>query len=244
MPPKRAEFWNGIKAEMPLLIGVIPFGMIYGVLAIGAGIPIGASQAMSAIIFAGSAQFITTQMVAIGAPTLVIILTIGVVNLRHVLYSASVAPYTQKLRSPWKWLLAYLLTDEAYAVTITHYQHAGESLVGLSQGNNHSSQSSAADNRHWFFLGAGLALWTSWQLSTAMGIFLGAAIPTSWSLDFTLALTFIAIVVPTLKDRPSVVAALVAGIVAVLATGIPLKLGLVIAALVGILAGYWMENRL
>jgi predicted branched-subunit amino acid permease len=243
MFPKSAEFWNGIKAEMPLLIGVVPFGMIYGVLAIGAGIPAGASQAMSAIIFAGSAQFITTQMYAIGAPILVIILTIGVVNLRHMLYSTSVAPYTQKLHLPWKWLLAYLLTDEAYAVTITHYQHAGEKFVGMSQGDDPPSHATGPDNRHWFFLGAGLALWTSWQLSTAVGIFLGAVIPASWSLDFTLALTFIAIVVPTLKDRPSVVAALVAGVVAVLTAGIPLKLGLVTAALVGILVGFWMENR-
>jgi predicted branched-subunit amino acid permease len=240
---QRSEFWKGIKAEMPLLIGVIPFGMIYGVLAVGAGIPAGASQAMSAIIFAGSAQFITTQLYTIGAPTLVIILTISVVNLRHMLYSASVAPYTQKLRWPWKWLLAYLLTDEAYAVTITHYQQVGKSIVGSSQAGDSSSNWSDPDNYHWFFLGAGFALWASWQVSTAAGIFLGAAIPASWSLDFTLALTFIAIVVPTLKDRPSVVAALVAGVVAVLAAGMPLKLGLVTAALVGILAGFWMENR-
>src|SRR5690606_20428358 len=98
---------------------------------------------------------------------LVIVFTIAIVNLRHALYSASVSPYTRKLSHFWKWILAYLLTDEAYAVTITHYQQEGDD-----------------SEKHWFFLGSGLALWTTWQLSTAVGIFLGAQIPASWSLDF------------------------------------------------------------
>jgi len=225
---KRTEFLKGIKAELPLLIGVVPFGMIFGVLAIDAGIPAGASQAMSAIIFAGSSQFITTQLVHTAAPSIVILMTVAVVNLRHALYSASVSPYTRQLRPLWKWLLAYLLTDEAYAVTILHYQQTGD--PGYS------------DNRHWYFLGAGLALWSSWQLSTAAGILLGAVVPASWSLDFTLALTFIALVVPSLKDRAGLAAALTAGIIAVLAISWPYKLGLVTAALAGILVGVIIES--
>jgi 4-azaleucine resistance transporter AzlC len=222
------EFINGFKAELPILIGVIPFGMIYGVLALSAGIPVGASQAMSAIIFAGSSQFITTQLVHIAAPSVVILMTVAIVNLRHALYSASVSPYTRHLSRLWKWILAYLLTDEAYAVTILHYQQTGEP--------------DQADNRHWFFLGAGLALWVSWQLSTAAGIFLGAVVPESWSLDFTLALTFIALVVPNLKDRAGLAAALTAGVIAVLAFDWPYKLGLVAAALFGILVGVMIES--
>jgi 4-azaleucine resistance transporter AzlC len=208
------------------VIGVLPFGMIYGVLAIGAGLPSSAAQAMSAVIFAGSSQFISAQLFGLGAPSLVIVLTVAVVNLRHALYSASIAPYLQRLPERWKWLLAYLLTDEAYAVTITHYNQAGESR-----------------HRHWFFLASGLFLWITWQASTAAGIFLGAAIPASWSLDFTLALTFIAIVIPGLKDRAGVAAAVTAGIVAVLAAALPFRLGLMAAALAGILAGYWLEGR-
>jgi 4-azaleucine resistance transporter AzlC len=224
----RAEFTAGIKAELPIQLGVIPFGMIYGVLALSAGMPAGAAQAMSVIVFAGSAQFVSTQLIQAGAPAVVIILTVAVVNLRHALYSASVAPYLKPLSPLWKGLLAYLLTDEAYAVTITHYQGSrGE--AGL---------------KHWYFLGAGLALWSTWQASTAAGIFLGAVVPESWSLDFTLALTFIALVVPGLQDRPSVLAALSAGVVAVLAFALPFKLGLMAAALVGIGAGLWSEWRL
>ena len=114
------SFWAGVRAELPLLIGVAPFGMIYGVLALNAGLSPAPAQMMSSIIFAGSAQFITAQLLREAAPGLVIVLTIAVVNLRHMLYSASMAPYLQALPMRWKALLSYLLTDEAYAVTILH----------------------------------------------------------------------------------------------------------------------------
>mgnify|MGYP000848382831 CR=1 FL=1 len=226
-PAPLMEFLGGIRAEMPILLGVIPFGMIVGLLAMEAGLTPAAAQAMSFIVFAGSAQFISTQLFATGAPGLVIVFTIAIVNLRHALYSASVSPYTRRLSHLWKWILAYLLTDEAYAVTITHYQQEGD-----------------ASEKHWFFLGSGLALWTTWQLSTAVGIFLGAQIPASWSLDFAGTLTFIALLFPTLKDRASVGAALAGGLAAILAYGLPLRLGLVAASLVGIAVGVLIEVRL
>ncbi len=226
---RQAEFWAGVGGELPLLLGVMPFGMIYGALALSAGLSVRTAQAMSVVVFAGSAQFVIAQLVSAGTPAAVIILTAFIVNLRHVLYSASMAPYIKHLSWPWKGVLGYLLTDEAYAVTITRYLRP---TVG--------------PYAHWFYLGAGLTLWSSWQLSTAAGIFLGAQIPASWSLDFTLALTFIALVVPALKDRATVAAALTGGSVAVLANGWPYKLGLVTAALTGIAAGVvveWVQKR-
>ena len=222
----RREFWAGVQAELPILLGVAPFGMIYGVLAMSAGLPASAAQAMSSVVFAGSAQFMAVKLIGLGAPVVVTILTILVVNLRHALYSASLAPYVKGLPTRWKAILAYLLTDEAYAVTIIRYQ-----------------SDNASTSSHWYFLGAGLALWTCWQISTAAGIFLGTQIPASWSLDFTLALTFIALVVPALKDRHAVIAALSAGMVALLTFGLPYKLGLILAALAGIAAGMWSERR-
>lgn len=218
-------FFAGVQAEFPLLVGVAPFGMIYGVLALSAGLDPPSAQMMSSIVFAGSAQFITAQLLGDLAPGLVIVLTIAVVNLRHMLYSASMAPYLRELPMRWKVLLSYLLTDEAYATTIIHYEENGKSPTG-----------------HWFFFGAGIALWTTWQFSTAMGIFLGATLPPEWPLDFALPLTFIAIIMPALKDRPAVAASLSAGATALLAYPLPFKLGLVIAALVGILVGTTLEN--
>jgi 4-azaleucine resistance transporter AzlC len=220
------QFLAGLKAEGPLLIGVFPFGMIYGALAINAGLPAGLAQAMSAVVFGGSSQFIAAQLIGNATPELVIILTIAVVNLRHALYSASVSPYLKKLTPVWKIFLAYLLTDEAYAVTIIHY-----------------SKDFPEKDGHWFFLGAGLGLWLTWQTGTAAGIILGAIVPASWSLDFTLALTFIALVIPSLKDRPALVASLTAGLTAIMTYSLPYSLWIILAALVGILAGLWAEAK-
>jgi len=226
MTEQTKNFWAGVRAEVPLLIGVFPFGMIYGALALNAGLSKVASQMMSSILFAGSAQLVTAQLVHEAAPGFVIVLTIAVVNLRHMLYSASLAPALASLSTPWKTLLAYLLTDEAYAPTIIKYEREGVQSFS-----------------HWFLLGAGLALWSTWQVSTALGIFLGTAIPESWSLDFALPLTFIAMVVPALKNRPAIASALSAGIVALLTYTWPYRLGLILAALVGIVVGTLLEKN-
>jgi predicted branched-subunit amino acid permease len=103
--------------------------------------------------------------------------------------------------------------------------------------------SSSALNKHWYYFGAGITLWSSWQISSAIGIFVGQLIPESWSLDFTLALTFIALVVPNLKDRASVAAAVSAGIMAAFSYAWPYKLGLFAAALTGIVVGMVVESR-
>ena len=221
----RKEFFNGFRDELPLLLGVMPFGMIYGILALAAGLTTGEAQAMSVIVFAGSAQFMLVQLLAVGTPAIVVIVTGFIINLRHALYSASIAPHIKQLNPLWKTLLSYLLTDEAYAIAITRYY-----------------KRDASPYKHFYFLGAGLALWSSWQVSTAVGVFLGAQIPSSWSLDFTLALTFIAIVIPSLKDRPSILAAISASVVAVITAGLPYKLNLITAAIVGIAVGLWSEK--
>jgi 4-azaleucine resistance transporter AzlC len=223
----RDAFLAGVKAELPLILGVVPFGLIYGVLARDARIPPEAAVAMSAIIFAGSAQFIATQLFASAAPGFIMLLTAFVVNLRHVLYSASLAPGLHPLRPAWRWLLAYLLTDEAYAVVIPRYA----TISGHDGG------------RHWFFLGAGLTLWIFWLSSSAAGVYLGAVVPAGWNLEFMLTLIFIAIVVPMVTDQPLVAAAAAGGLVAVAAASLPLRLGLMAGAVAGITAGMLAERR-
>jgi 4-azaleucine resistance transporter AzlC len=226
MTTRKKEFWKSVRDEAPILLGVAPFGLIFGALAIDAHIATPAAQAMSAIIFAGASQFIAAQLIGTGTSGLVILAVVFVVNLRHALYSASVAAHMRSLSPGWKFLLAYLLTDEAYAVTITHYNNQDEPA-----------------NKHWYFLGAGLTLWSTWQVSTAIGIFVGGQLPQNWPLEFVLPLTFIALVVPALKDKASVAAAITAGLVSVLTFGFPFKLGLLIAALIGILTGLLVEGR-
>lgn len=225
MTTARSAFWAGVRAEAPILLGTVPFGLIFGVVAVGGGVPAGITQAMSSIIFAGSAQFVAANLIGASVPALVIIVTVLMINLRHALYSASVAPYVKHLPLLWKWLLAYLLTDEAYAVAITEYRRP-----------------TPLQHKHWYFLGAGLALWSSWQASTAVGLLLGAQVPASWALDFTLPLTFIALVVPALRTRADTAAALTAGLLAVAVANAPLRLGLVIATICGIGVGVLLDR--
>ena len=232
-PSAAREFWAGVKGVAPILLGVFPFGLIYGILAISAGLPAMMAQAMSLIVFAGSAQFIIAQLAAVNTPLVIIAITAAVVNIRHMLYSASVAPHLRRLSTPWQMLLAYLLTDEAYAVAITRYAQPADS----------PAQQDTRRNAHWFFLGAGLGLWITWQLTTAVGIFVGAQIPASWELDFSLPLTFIALVVPMIKDRAALITVVVAGAASLLVFHMPLKLGLVTAILLGIMAGLLTERQ-
>ncbi len=226
-PSPRSEFFGGIRAELPIAIGVVPFGLIFGVVAIAAGVPPLLAVAMSSVVFAGASQFIGAQLMGLGTPAFIVVLTTFAVNLRHVLYSFSLAPNLTHLKRRWRLVLAYVLTDEAYAVTVMHYRETQTPLT----------------HKHWFYLGSGLTLWSVWQLSSVTGVFLGAQVPASWSLDFTLTLTFIGLLVPTLRDRPGVAAALTAAAVSVAAAGLPYKLGLMAAALAGIVVGVWLERR-
>jgi len=223
-PPLSAfqEFQAGLLGVAPLLIGVIPFGMIYGALALSQGLSPAAALAMSSILFAGSAQFLFCQLFGAGAPALVTVAEVSLLNLRHALYSAALAPHIAQLPRRWKLALAYLLTDEAYA-TIARREASGEAC---------------GPYRHWFYLGAGLGLWGSWQLSTALGVLLGARLPTDWPLDFALPLTFIAIVVPLIRNRTMLAVAAVSGIAALLLAGLSFKLGLLVAALAGMAVGW------
>lgn len=219
------EFLRGVRDESPILLGVVPFGVIFGALAIHSGLSAGSAQATSSIIFAGSAQFIAAQLIGAGASISVILLVVFVVNLRHALYSASIAPRLIHLRPAWKFLLAYLLTDEAYAVAITYYEKNGD-----------------APHRHWYLFGTGLTLWAAWQISTGIGIFIGEEIGKNWTLGFALPLTFIGLVVPGLKDRATLAAALSAGLVGLLTINFPYKTGLLLAAILGIVIGMIVER--
>jgi len=215
-----------MRALMPMHLGVAPFGVIYGVVALQSGIPPLAAFLMSSLVFAGSAQFLLAQLVGAGAPALLSVGAVGLINLRHALYSASVAPILHALPRRWKLLLAYLLTDEAYAAAIPHLLEQPKSPVA-----------------HWILFGAGFALWAGWQLATLAGVLLGAQLPADLGLDFALPLTFIAIVVPLIDGRARLLAALVAAAAAILLVDLPYKTGLFAATLAGLAAGAFIGER-
>ena len=201
-----------------------PFGMICGASAIAAGMTPWQALAMSCIIFAGSSQIVATQLFASGAPPLVVICTAAVVNLRFMMYSASIAPHLAPLSKRWQFLLSYLMTDQAYALSILRYMEQGERRY-----------------RHWFLFAISIATWVFWQIATLLGIFLGRLIPQNWSLDFIVPLTFIALVVPLLSNRAMLLAGSAGGIASVLLE-LPLKLNLIAAAAIGICAGLLAEK--
>ncbi len=223
---RRSEFLTGIKDTLPLIIGAIPFGMIFGALATTAGLSPTATLGMSLLVFAGSAQFIAAGLIAQGVGTGIIILTTLVVNLRHVLYAASLGPYLRHLPHRWLLPLGFWLTDESYAVVIRRYHRDDDSPY-----------------RHWYYLGSALSMYVNWQLCTLIGIIAGQQLEnaTSWGLDFAMVVTFIGIIVPLIINRPMLVCALVAGMTAILAHGLPHQLGLMIASIAGITAGVIAE---
>ena len=230
MHPKLAEFLAGCRDEAPLQLGVVPFGMLYGIGAVQAGMPVWLAQLASAVVFAGAAQLVIVQMLAVGAGALPIGLTSGLLNLRHMLYSMSIAEHVRHLPRRWRLLLAYLLTDEAYAVAILRYQVT-------------PPPDDRPDLRHWYFLGCGFTLWLTWQLSTAAGLLFGASVPASWEIDFAVPLPFIALPAMLMKERAGQAAALVAALAALALAALPAKLGPVVAVVLGLVAGVWASKR-
>ena len=220
------EFYYGIRDELPFQLGVVPFGLIFGMLGIASGLTPAQTILMSSIIFGGASQVVFAQLWATGTPPIFIGTSASVINLRHVLYSASVAPYLRQLSLKWRIALAYLLTDEAYAVSIKHFSEYPKNPF-----------------KHFYLLGAGMVLWSFWQTSTIIGVFASANIPKELSLAFAIPLTFIAIITPMIKTRPDLSACITSGVLALVGRELPWNSGLLIAAIGGIMVG-WLVHCL
>lgn len=212
---------------VPLLLGVAPFGLVAGAAAVETGFPPSLAVAMSVIVFAGAAQLAVVDLVGNGAAPAVVVATAVVVNLRYLIYSASIAPYFRSFGRGWRGVLGYLLTDHAFALSVTRYE-SDDPIAG---------RDADPAARKWFYFGAAIALWVTWIATTVVGVVVGAKVPPGWSLEFAVPLTFLALLAPTVEDRTTGVAAVVAGGVAVGTAGLPLNLGLPVGALAGVLAG-------
>lgn len=227
MTDSMTTFLTGVRRTSPLVLGVAPFGLICGAVCVGAGMPEWAAMGMSTIIFAGASQLVATQLMAEHASVVVVILTGLIINMRMFMYSASLAPYFEGVHPVKKGILAYMLTDQAYAISIARYGESGAEQI----------------NKPVYYFGSALTMWICFNSSTVLGAYLGAFIPPDWNLDFAIPLTFIAVVVPAVRDRPTLFAAAAAGVTACFANPLPYNLGMMVAAVAGILAGYCMERR-
>jgi 4-azaleucine resistance transporter AzlC len=222
----RVALVSGARTIAPVLLALLPFGVAFGATATESGLSALEALGMSVFIAAGAAQLAALPLLSAGASVAVVVLTVLIINLRLMLYSASLAPHFRSLPLGWKGLLSYHLTDQAYAATITRFD-AGETRE---------------PEKRWYYLGVGLSIWTTWQAATMTGVFLGAWASEDWSLDFVLPLIFIALAVPAIKDRTTGAAALAAGVAALVFAVLPLNLGLIAAALVGIAGGLVAET--
>lgn len=211
---------------IPLVIGATPFGILFGTLAIQSGLSIAATLTMSALVFAGSAQFIALGLLTTGTPLTLILLTTLIVNLRHLLYAISLLPHIGRLPQPWRLAIGFWLTDESFAVAIARY-----------------NQPNSSPYKHWYYLGAALFMYVNWQCCTAIGIWMGQQIPdaTEWGLDFAMSVTFLGMIVPYVLTRPMLATVLVAGVTALLAHSLPHQLGLLVATLAGVAAGFTLD---
>ena len=218
MNSKFKIFLKGIIDVSPLMIPVVPFGLIFGVLAIDVGFTPLQAMGMSLIVFGGASQIVLLQLFSGGASSLVIISSVGAVNSRHLLYGAVVSEHLSDLKLIWKIIISYFLIDQAFAISNEYFKKNKQR------------------NRYFHLVGGGAACWIIWQSTTLLGIILGSAIPEKLGLSFAVPLTFLALLVNDFRKFTNLVVIIVSGSVATLGYNfIPFKAYVIVAALAGLL---------
>ena len=218
------EFWKGVLAQLPLQLGIVPFGLVFGVLGIASGLSVAQTILMSSIVFGGASQVVFTQLWSTGTSPIVTGGSVAIINMRHVIYSANISKYMSELSLKWRIALGYLLTDEAFAVSFQEFEN-----------NNRFA--------HYHLLGGGLTLWFFWQISTIAGVLLGTKIPSNLNLEFAIPLTFMAIILPKLRSFAHLSAAIIASIIAIFGQNLPHNLWIILAAVIGMVVGGFIDKR-
>tara|TARA_B100000524_G_scaffold282906_1_gene158755 strand:+ start:56 stop:748 length:693 start_codon:yes stop_codon:yes gene_type:complete len=219
-------FLKGIIDVSPLMIPVVPFGLIFGVLAIDIGFSPLETMGMSLIIFGGASQIVLLQLFSGGASSLVIISSVGAVNSRHLLYGAVVSEHLSDLKLIWKIIISYFLNDQAFAISNEY----------LKKNKN--------SNRYFHLVGGGATCWIVWQSTTLLGIILGSAIPEKLGLSFAVPLTFLALLVNDFRKLINVVVIIISGLVATLGYNyIPFKAYVIVAALAGLVTAIILTKK-
>jgi 4-azaleucine resistance transporter AzlC len=223
----KAALGEGVRDALPALVAVVPFGLVTGVAAAGV-LTVAQAIGMSYLVFAGSAQLAALQLIGLGSPFVVVLVTTLLINLRFALYSATFAPHLREARWPLRTLLASTMTDHAMAFASQRFGAYPERGGKVA-----------------YFAGLALSIWLFWTSSSTIGVLVGAALPSGWSLEFAVPLMFLGLWIVTLMRGSSPVWAAggVAAVVAILARPLPLNAGLLLAAFAGIAAGLWWEGR-
>lgn len=216
----RGALAAGVRAILPLAAGIVPFGIVYGVAVVDSSVPAWVGGIASPIILAGAAQLALLDLIDEGAPWIVAVVTALVINARFVMYSGALAPAFSDFPRPWRYLLAYFVTDQASVTALLYYEGDRDPPRRLR-----------------YFLGAGALMAGCWVMGTWLGIVFGVSIPEGWQLGFAVPLMFLALLVPSIRDRPTLVAAVVGGAGAMTFRSAPFNLGIILGAASGITAG-------
>lgn len=222
MTSPRAAVTAGIRDVSPALLGSIPFGLAFGAAAIDYGFSSIQTILMSTLMFAGAAQFAALELLSRGASPIIVVLAIVIVNGRFLMYSASFARFVRDYSAGWRLVVAFLLTDMSYAYAMAEFP-------------------SRDDTQLWYYLGVGVPVWLAFSLTTVVGVVIGARIPPGVGINFVIPLVFIGLLAPAITDRASLGAAIIGGSGAVIGADIPFNAGILVATLIGILAGMGIE---
>ena len=225
MSKKKENLLKGFYDVSPLLLPVVPFGIIFGAIGIELGFGPYITYATSIIIFSGASQIVFFQLLSNGASSLIAITSSSVVSTRHLLYGAVVAQYLSKLSLMWKIFLSYLLTDQAFAVSQEFFKKNSNDVY-----------------KHYHLLGAGLTLWIVWQLTTVIGILLGSIVPEELGLSFTIPLTFLALLINYFRKIDHLIVIFLSGLSSILFYEAPLKSYIILSCVISLLVIFFINK--
>jgi len=218
MKSKKKIFFEGALDILPLMIPVVPFGIIFGAIGIELGFGPYVTFASSIIIFSGASQIVFFQLLSAGASNFIAVTSSSVVSMRHLLYGAVVVQYLNKLSLKWKLFLSYILTDQAFAVS-----------------NEYFKRNKSKKNIHYHLVGSGVTLWFIWQITTLIGILLGSIVPDELGLKFTIPLTFFALLIHYIRQIDHLIIIIISGIASLFFFNAPFKSYIIISSLIGLI---------
>jgi len=220
---KIKTFTTGIIDVLPLMIPVIPFGIIFGAIGIEIGFSPLLTYATSIIIFSGASQIVILQLLSAGASSLVAITSSSVISARHLLYGAVLSQHLNHLSIYWKIGLSYLITDQAFAVSNEYFKK-----------NNYNKF------KHYHLIGSGLTLWIIWQITTIIGIFLGSIVPEELGLTFAIPLTFLALLINYLRNYKHIIVIIVSGVSSLIFFGVPFKSYIILSSIISLIVATFL----
>lgn len=227
-PEERSAFWRGFRAGAPFVLIVVPFALVFGVVATEAGLNLSETMALTVLVIAGASQLTAIQLMVDGAPVFMVLAAALTVNMRMAMYSAALTPHLGAAPLWQRALAAYTMVDQAYAVSAVAYE---------AEPNRSTAWKVA------FYFGALLPIVPLWYVGSYIGAVLGDAIPPEIALDAAVPVAFIAVFAPALRTRAHVAAAMTSILVALLMAWLPWNLGLIIAAIAGMVVGAEIERR-